>query len=136
MVIDDSLYEETFDINDLKELIRRIKEGRQNISLEELFRAVLGPYYEQQDEEPNMDRMVGHVIYRLSDGVPEEERRRMAIYPFSTGSLIPRQDSLRVCDSLEDWRGHWEKLTGYNITKLAELPPSVQDIPLLNDQKP
>lgn len=48
----------------------------------------------------------GHVLYRLSDHVPEEERRSMEIYPSRDGSLTVEGNPW---DSLEDWRRAWEK---------------------------
>jgi len=70
-----------------------------------LFSAILVGYYDCM--WGGMDRDVGHLLYRLSDFIGEEERRQMMIYPSEDGMIFDYD--LFLWDSLEDWRKQWEK---------------------------
>lgn len=76
------------------------EEGRKHF-----FSSVLLGYYDALWD--GLDKTAGHLLYRLSDFLHEDERKRMMIYPSSDGSIIDAE--LGSWDSLEDWRAHWEK---------------------------
>lgn len=64
-----------------------------------------------------LNHRVGDIIYRLSDFVSEEERKRMAIYPADKGSITRETGPW---DSLEQWRQQWYRP---DISQLVELLP-------------
>lgn len=70
------------------------------------FSSTLLGYYDAMWEGLNID--VGHILYRLSDFLEEDKRKRMMIYPSSDGSILDTEAG--QWDSLEDWRQQWEKL--------------------------
>lgn len=73
-----------------------------------LFSSGLLGYYDAMHESLETD--AGHLLYRLSDHVPEEERHSMKIYPCEDGSLIEEGSQVAYhWDSLEDWRRKWEE---------------------------
>jgi hypothetical protein len=81
------------------------KGGNAKESRKLLFTSMLCGYYDCM--WGGLQRDIGHVIYRLSDLLSEDERRQMKIYPSSDGSILVEEGDR--WDSLEDWRKLWEK---------------------------
>lgn len=95
------------DIPYLQELAKWYSENRE-LPLRHFFSRAIVPYYDPMWDGLKID--AGHIIYRLSDVIPPEERATMEIYPSNTGSIIQLEDN--TCprwDSLEDWRTHWKR---------------------------
>ena len=95
----------------LWELVENYKDAQKHeykeLSLDWFFTMALLPYYDVM--WTGLRPEVGHLLYRLSDRVPEQERKDTEIYPASgsEGSIID-QDGGRW-HSLEDWRASWKK---------------------------
>ena len=112
------------DLDYLKELLDSCKKSKGKVSLEKLlesfFSLALVPFYDPMWD--GLKTHAGHVIYRLSDSVPEEKRRNIAIYPANNGSLI--MDKYPWA-SLEDWRAEWQKyhkqIPGDDIKQLVKM---------------
>ncbi|HLD83879.1 MAG TPA: hypothetical protein VI979_03430 [archaeon] len=106
--------------------------GRGEISDERFFSLALLGFYDAMN--PALTAADGHMIYRLSDFVPEDRRRTMRIYPCRTGSIIMPSDEILDAskhpyeyelgggpnnwDSLEDWRKQWERIHRNNIPEM------------------
>ncbi|MDA2922124.1 hypothetical protein MYX07_02535 [Patescibacteria group bacterium AH-259-L07] len=91
--------------------------------LQSFFSIELGRYYDCLSD--GLPIMTGHFIYRLSDLVPIEQRRTMAIYPNEeSGSVIPdhTDPDPMPWDSLEDWRQTWKK-------DYSPIPKLLKEIP-------
>lgn len=72
-----------------------------------------------------MSTEVGHLMYRLSDFVPLEQRQIMMIYPSTNGSIIAEDGTW---DSLEDfrkaWEGHFSEIPEFDLRiAVPELEP-------------
>lgn len=116
---EDVFYGETkvFEVKDLKELAGRlekfVKKNEFDFKIiDEFFSWALLPYYTPYlpGDFYRLSQNAGHIIYRLSDFLTEEERQKIAIYPSEKGSMIIKMLSGNVqWDSLEDWRKSWEK---------------------------
>lgn len=112
------------DSNYLRKLVQDYKKRGDHIpDLETFFSMALLPFYDVM--WTGLKRDVGHVIYRLSDFVPEEERCQIGIYPSRTGSIIDGKYGL--WNSLVDWRRQWERQHLY-IPEFVKLLPEAQDI--------
>jgi hypothetical protein len=111
------------DIPYLKELARAIKEDRMDFEkgVEWFFHCALLPYYQPIDWD-GMNIDAGHIIYRLSDFLPEEKRSKIEIYPNPHGGSLIINDY--HWDSLEDWRKQWEKYHSYIPPIIKKLPAS------------
>jgi len=111
------------DIPYLKELARAIKEDRMDFEkgVEWFFHCALLPYYQPIDWD-GMNIDAGHIIYRLSDFLPEEKRSKIEIYPNPHGGSLIINDY--PWDSLEDWRKQWEKYHSYIPPIIKKLPAS------------
>ena len=72
-----------------------------------------------------LQRICGDFVYRLSDFVAPEDRKKMLIYSFRNGLSIIDDCP---CDSLEDWRGKWEKSRGAIPFYQLQLPPGVDEL--------
>lgn len=70
----------------------------------ELFFGLALKFY-TDPTEPGMDTQVGHMIYRLSDSVPQDIRKKIAIYPNEEGLIVEQGVHWT---SLEDFRTEWE----------------------------
>jgi len=89
----------------LKILLQHYKKHKDDPrDLRLFFSMALEPWHSPLYEsfKPN----VGHIIYRLSDSVPQEEREVMPVCQSRTGSLTIRG---KPWYSLEDWRKEWER---------------------------
>lgn len=110
------------DIPYLKELAKAIKEEINNEKkLEIFFSYALLPYYQQIDWD-GIKTDAGHIIYRLSDFLPEEKRSKIAVYPNRNGGSLILNDN--PWDSLEDWRKQWERYHTYIPPIIKKLPSS------------
>lgn len=132
------------DLRYIEDLLRGFKEIKDASSLDSLvsldsllepfFSRALVPFYDAMWD--GLDTTAGHVIYRLSDLVPEEKRRNIAIYPASTGSLIIEQWNWAT---LEDWRKEWERyhkdIPQHNLDRLIKMLPLPHLLLQKNDQK-
>jgi len=95
----------TADLAYLRSLLQWHKDHPDLFSIETFFCQALLGYYDCMWS--GMNQEVGHLVYRLSDSVPEEERGRIPVYPgIDEGSLILENNRWY---SLEDWRRCWEK---------------------------
>ncbi len=103
------------DVPRLRELVEDYQKNP-NFTKEDFFSFALLGYYDAM--HGGMNAIAGHIIYRLSDFVEEEERKEMKIYPSQTGSIVIQHegegaeffgDEEDRWDSLEDWRKLWEK---------------------------
>lgn len=104
----------------LKEIIKVIKEDNKIADpIETFFFYALGPYYCPVGWD-GIKRNAGHIIYRLSDFLPEEKRSNIAIYPSEHGSLIVNN---YPWDSLGDWRKKWEKHYPNGIPEMIKKLP-------------
>jgi hypothetical protein len=54
------------------------------------------------------DETYGHILYRISDFVPEQLRRKIQVYESDKGSLIEKNLISTRWASLEDWRKVWK----------------------------
>lgn len=111
------------DIEHLKKLSKAVKESKMNDINEKIFfffNYALLPYYEDVFWD-GLANDAGHIIYRLSDILPKEERQNMIIYPSDNGSIIMNNSAW---DSLEDWRKKWEKIHNGNIPDFTRRLPS------------
>jgi len=114
------------------ELIRRVKELRNvldkgnvdyNKSIELLFSIAIKPFVDHpEDEYDSVDTEVGHILYRISDFIPEGQRKTIAIYPFDEGSLTI--DDTRWY-SLEDFRKFWKSINPI-IPEIVKSLPEVK----------
>jgi len=90
----------------------------------------LTPYYSPLDA--GLDVSVGHFIYRLSDRMPEEKRKRIMIYPSPGGSLVCYEDydpeSPTRWATLEDFRREWEEKNPTIPTFEKSLPEGVAEM--------
>jgi len=109
-------YCKVFEVNDLKELAKGIEkyllEDPTYNGVEGFFSWALLPYYTPffSGDFYGLGKNAGHIIYRLSDFIPEDERRNIPIYPSKDGTLLMKQLEGNIqWDSLEDWRKSWEK---------------------------
>jgi len=113
--------------DDVRELVQKFKNGA--FDLDGFFRNALLPFYDVMWF--SLRGQAGHILYRLSDSVPEEKRKKIAIYSSREGSLIldPRNGDIDdyKWDSLEDWRKLWEKIHPY-IPELMKSLPEGSDI--------
>lgn len=82
--------------------------------------------------QPNQLDIVGHIIFRLSDFLSEEERNSLKIYPSDEGTA---KDELEYkWFSLRDWREEWVYLHPDGIPALTELwPESSRFLPLFQN---
>jgi hypothetical protein len=72
----------------------------------DVFSRALLPYYDCMCTE-GISKEVGDALYERSEGIPEDIRKRIPIYPSSTsGSVIINGD---YWHSLSDWRRDWRK---------------------------
>lgn len=110
------------DIGWLKTLASQYKDNPE-LSIELFFQFALLGYYDAMWS--GLQRICGDVVYRLSDFVLPEDRKKMWIYPSRNGSLIIDD---QPCDSLEDWRGKWEKSRGAIPFFQPQLPPGVDEL--------
>jgi len=110
------------DIDWLRKLVSQYKDNPE-LSVEFFFRFALLGYYDGMWS--GLQRICGDVVYRLSDFVLPEDRKKMLIYPSSNGSLITDDCPW---DSLEDWRGEWEKSRGAIPFFQPQLPPGVDEL--------
>jgi hypothetical protein len=118
------------DIEHIRWIVKYFKEHRDNISVGSFFMMVLEPFYDCMWD--GLNTVAGHVIYRLSDFVSEEERIKISIYPSENGSLIIDEGfGLGRWYSLEQWRKEWERYHQY-IPELKKLLPPGSDILLTN----
>ncbi|MCH8003379.1 MAG: hypothetical protein IH934_02010 [Nanoarchaeota archaeon] len=111
------------DLDYLKSLAQMLKEGKID-EVKELFPFALLPFYDAMWKDVGLSQITGHLIYRLSDFVSEEERQHLDIYGSDDGSIMINE---RRLDSLEDWRKKWEKMNPY-IPELMKILPSGSDI--------
>ena len=91
------------DVEWLRKLVYKYRDNP-NFSKQSLFSHALLGYYDVMWS--GLESVTADLIYRLSDFVPEDERKTMHIYPSPDGSIV-RGDG--KWDSLEDWREQWEK---------------------------
>lgn len=122
-------------ITDVPRLRRLVETYKQHPALtaEWFFTHALLGYYDAMHDGLNVT--AGHILYRLSDGFEEEERKKMAIYPSETGSMvIPREGEEAEFfdegeedrwDSLEDWRKLWEGHHPFIPQYQRQLPPGI-----------
>lgn len=109
----------------LKACVDAYRDHPEEFDLEELFmHACNGPFMGDPDRRGVFDQ-TGHVIYRLSDHVDPEKRRRIAIYPAAPEMGFPgeiiRGDI--QWQSLEQWRQKWAErhpVIPEFVKKLAE----------------
>lgn len=95
---------QTGSIEWVRQIIRFCEEF--NLSSDFFFSQVLEAYYSPLlDYVDGLARDAGHLIYRLSDQLAEEQRQSMHIYPDNNGNILI-EDVL--WGSLEDWRREWE----------------------------
>jgi hypothetical protein len=93
-------------------IVHGLADGNDPDTLLELFFDFgLTPYYSPL--HAGIDTSIGNFIYRLSDRVPEEKRKRITLYPSPGGSLVCYEDydpeNPTRWDTLEDFRREWEK---------------------------
>jgi len=81
------------------------------------FRQQLYPYFETWRD--GITSEMGHVLYRLADRFPEEDRELMPIYPSDGGTLYLRDSGCWT--SLEDWRRDWERMHPEGIPTVEEM---------------
>ena len=93
------------DVSYLRILAQDYKDNP-NLTAEWFFSFALLGYYDAMWD--GLNGTAGHIIYRLSDAIEQPQRKIMAIYPKSTGSIIRKE--VDRWDSLEDWRKQWENL--------------------------
>jgi hypothetical protein len=110
------------DISWLRTLASQYKDNPE-LSTEFFFEFALLGYYDVMWS--GLQGICGDFVYRLSDFVPLEDRKKMLIYPSSNGSLVI-DDS--VWDSLEDWRRRCEKSRGAIPFYQPQLPPGVDEL--------
>lgn len=110
------------DIDWLRTLASQHKDNPE-LSVEIFFKFALVGYYDTMWS--GLQRICGDFVYRLSDFIPLEDRKKMLIYPSRNGSLIIDD---HLCDSLEDWRGKWEKSRGAIPFFRPQLPPGVDEL--------
>lgn len=109
------------DIEYLKRLAKTFKEHRNETgNLEFFFSFALMSFYDCMWE--GLGTNAGHVVYRLSDFISEEERSIIKIYPSKDGSII--DEKIYPWASLEDWRKEWEELYHSNIPDFTKKLPS------------
>lgn len=119
-------------IGNIEDVRKFVHEFTAHGDLKRFFSDSLEPFYDAMYDglRPN----AGHVLYRLSDFVDEQERKEIAIYPSSDGSLnVPHEQEgggvvYSKSNSLEDWRKSWEKCTDGVIPTLEEMLPPESDI--------
>lgn len=105
------------DIEWIKDLAKTYRENP-GMDIGHVFSMSLLGYYDAM--WGGLDRNAGHIIYRLSDHIPQEEREKISIYPSETGSIV--MDAFGPWDSLEDWRKQWKE----GIEKSGETIPILQ----------
>jgi hypothetical protein len=113
------------DIDWLKTLASQYKDNPE-LSAKFFFEFALLGYYDAMWS--GLQRICGDVVYRLSDFALPEDRKKMWVYPSRNGSLIT--DDQRW-DSLEDWRGKWEKSRGTIPFFQPQLPPGVDKLGII-----
>lgn len=119
-------------IGNIEDVRTFVQKFRVDGNLERFFSDSLKPFYGAMYAglRPN----AGHVLYRLSDFVDEQERNKIPIYPGSDGSLdVPYEQeggeaTYSKWNSLEDWRKSWEQKTDGLIPTLSEMLPAGSDI--------
>jgi hypothetical protein len=98
--------------------------------LEMFFDFGLTPYYSPL--HAGIDLSVGNFIYRLSDRMPKEKRKRIMLYPSPGGSLIyyaeSDPESPTRWDTLEDFRRQWEEKNPMIPTFEKSLPEGVAEM--------
>jgi len=117
----------------LKRLVQFFRSASQEeMDLERFFSLAIMPFYDCM--HGGIERMAGHVLYRLSDFLPLEHRKDIYIYPDSSdssGSLVVDDSSWH---SLEDWRKEWESLNPHIPSLTKSLPGEI--IKLLPEKLP
>lgn len=104
------------DVPRIKDLVARYRENP-DFTMESFFSFALLGYYDAM--HGGMDATAGHILYRLSDFIEAEERKKIAVYPSQTGSIINNHEGevdeeffegeeKDRWDSLEDWRKLWK----------------------------
>ena len=101
-------------------LINFFANSEEGLSPDRFFGLALYDAYDTLVSPLGIAPVAGHIIYRLSDFVDEDQRRTIVLYPNSTGSVIDNGES---CDSLEDWRVNWISIYKDGIPPLSELWP-------------
>lgn len=108
-------------VYDIDNVIKAVNSYKEHRDIKGFFIQLLLPLYSSEASEYDfIDPNVRHVIYRLSDFVPESERRNIEIYPSPNGSVI-----INGCPwaSLEDWRKEWEIHNPFIPEYIKLLPP-------------
>ncbi len=92
------------------------------------FTLALEAYYDRWTSPSGMQTITGHILFRLSDAVDENERRAMHIYPDKSGSVmvdLQYEDApLTSFASLEDWREVWMRQHPEGVPPLEQLWPN------------
>jgi len=119
-------------IGNIEDVRTFVQKFRGDGNLERFFSDSLMPFYDALYD--SLRSNAGHVLYRLSDFVDEQERKKIAIYPGSDGSLDVSHEqeggeaTYSKWNSLEDWRKSWEQTTDGLIPTLSEMLPEGSDI--------
>lgn len=134
--LDDLYGQKIFDIKDLKELANRlekvVKEDPTYNAVKGFFFWALDHYYTSY-AGPNdfygITKNVGHIIYRLSDFIPKEERKNIPVDPARPTNkdaklMMEMSDGAIPWVSLEDWRKEWEKDHPYIPNVIKRIPSS------------
>lgn len=102
--VKNTVADEVIKVRNLADKHRSGPEGR---IADDFFEYILTRFYDRSLDAP-FSKEIGDEIYRLSEEIPQKERKNMEVYPSEEGNLILLNRGWHI--SLEAWRENWEKL--------------------------
>lgn len=109
-------------LDELRRLVRFAKASRLSDPLQVLFEMALVRYYDPENPNGDLEDVAGHVLYRLSDLVPQQARALMPVRG-PVGSLR------HTGPSLEDWRAEWAAKFPKGEAQIPHLPGDPIELP-------